>query len=68
MAIEITKTSYLNFADYLEVDGFTFFDTPDFPELTPQDGDRFINVTDEYINRLDLLAFGGLLRWRITLI
>lgn len=54
---KIDKTSWLNFAPYIDYSGYQFWDTPDFPHLLPQDGDKFVDVDDKYVGRLDLLAF-----------
>lgn len=54
---EINTGSYLNFADLLAAEGFEFWETPDFPEIIPQDNDTYIEVDSNYFGRLDLLAF-----------
>ena len=53
----LLATSFMNFMDFYEFDGETFFDTPDFPELPQTDADIIIDVTDKYMGRLDLVAW-----------
>ena len=57
MRITVDKNSWLTLAPLLDYDGFTFWDTPNFPDIEPQDKDVFVDVTDLYVGRLDLLAF-----------
>lgn len=57
MAFKISKTSWLAITPLLTADGFVFWDTPNFPQLVPQSGDRFLTVDSTYIGRLDLVAF-----------
>lgn len=57
MAIKISKTSWLAIAPLLSSNGFTFWDTPNFPDIVPQAGDRFLDVDSKYLGRLDLVAF-----------
>lgn len=54
---KILVTSYMNFMDFFEYEGESFFDTPDFPVLPQSDKDKIINVTDKYLGRLDLVAW-----------
>ena len=56
-SVEIRKNSWLNFADSLEFEGTTFWETPEFPKIVPQDGDIFLDVTDQNLGKLDLIAF-----------
>lgn len=53
---EIDKSSWLNFAPYIQYEEFQFWDTPDFPQILPQENDRFLDVDDGYVGRLDLVA------------
>lgn len=57
MPVNIKRNSYLQMAQLLSSDGFEFWDLPSIPEIIPQDGDVFVDVTSEYAGRLDLLAF-----------
>lgn len=57
MGTEISRNSWLNFSQLLEYSGTTFWDTPDFPEIVPQDDDIYLTVDDQYVGRLDLIAF-----------
>lgn len=53
---KIPVTSYMNFCNFFEYEGESFFDTPDFPELPQSDKDLIIGVSDRYMGRLDLIA------------
>lgn len=68
--IEIRKNSWLNFADLLDFEGtqgtsgiveetqtISFWDTPDFPRIVPQDDDFFVTIDDKMLGRLDLIAY-----------
>lgn len=69
--VTIRKNSWLNFADLLEIRAqqgtsgvanepfqtFSFWSTPDFPDVVPQTNDQFITIDDQYLGRLDLIAF-----------
>lgn len=57
MAFKINKTSWLAITQLLESHGYVFWDTPNFPILVPQAGDRFLTVDSQYIGRIDLVAF-----------
>ena len=57
MAIKITKNSWLAITPLISSNGFTFWDTPNFPELVPQQGDLFVEVDSQYLGRLDLIAY-----------
>jgi hypothetical protein len=63
MAVKINKNTWLNLADYLLADDdavsgdVSFWDTPDFQELIPQDQDVFVEVDQRYVGRLDLVAW-----------
>jgi len=54
--VEIRKNSWLNFADLLEFEGCTFWDTPSFPKIPPQSADTFIDIDDQNAGNLDLIA------------
>lgn len=54
---KIQNTSYLNFCDFLEYEGESFFDTPEFPDIEETDDDKYITITNQYMGRLDLIAF-----------
>jgi hypothetical protein len=70
-SVKIRKNSWLNFSDLLGFNGvegtsgavdetiqdYTFWETPEFPDVVPQDGDLFIDITDQNLGRLDLVAF-----------
>lgn len=55
--IRISPKSWLSFAPLLKSGDFVFWDTPDFPTLTPSAKDRFIDVDSNYLGRLDLIAY-----------
>lgn len=55
--ISIGKGSWLNLSSFLDKDGVAFWDTPNFPTFQPKNTDRYVNVTADYVNRLDLMAF-----------
>ena len=54
---KIEKNAWLNFAPLISYESYEFWDTPDFPEILPQDNDTFITVEDVYVGRLDLIAY-----------
>jgi len=56
-SVQVRKNSWLNFADLLESDGIAFWDTADFPQITPQSGDTFVTVTDLNVGNLDVIAY-----------
>jgi len=53
----LKKSSYLNYCDFIESQGFFFFDTPYFilPEVS--DGDVFLTIDSSYVGRLDLISY-----------
>lgn len=55
--IKIPRQSWLTIAPLLDSSGIVFWDTPDFPEIVPQDGDTYVDVDSGYAGRLDLVAF-----------
>lgn len=68
--VEINKNSWLNFADLLEFEGeqgtsgvveetetISFWETPNFPDVVPQDNDTYITIDDSTAGNLDLIAF-----------
>jgi len=55
--ISVRKNSWLNFSSLLESKGISFWDQPDFPEITPQSNDIFVTVDDRTAGNLDLIAF-----------
>ena len=57
MAVEIDRRSWLNFAELLQYQGTIFWDTPELPEIVPQDNDTYLEVDDQYEGRPDLIAF-----------
>lgn len=57
MAVAVKRTSWLAFSDFLQFNEFEFFDLPSFPEIVPQSNDKFIDIDDKYMGRLDLLAY-----------
>lgn len=57
MQVEISKNSWLNFSDLLQVSEEIFWDNPGLPTLVPQDNDTFVDVDEQYVGRLDLVAY-----------
>lgn len=53
---KIEKNAWLNFSPLTEYEGYEFWDVADFPEVLPQDSDRFVDVDSGYVGRLDLIA------------
>lgn len=53
----ILPTSYLVQADFINVGGIDFFDTPEFRPLLADETDTFFEISAEYQNRPDLIAF-----------
>ena len=56
MADGVVRNSRLRFADFVEVDGISFFDTVDLPDVPEQTDD--IQYTVRSNERVDLLANG----------
>lgn len=57
MTLKIGRNSWLSIAPLLDYKGTIFWDTPNFPEIVPQDNDTFIDIDSDYVGRLDLIAF-----------
>lgn len=55
--VNIRRNSWLNFAELLEFNSNVFWDHADFPEIEPQENDVFVTIDDNYVGRLDLIAF-----------
>jgi len=53
----VNKTSYLKFSTLFNIDNVIFFDTPDFPEIVPQDDDIVHKIESGEENRIDLLSY-----------
>ena len=54
MAVTIKKTSRLNFADLVSLDGFEFWDRPRLPDLPQSRDDEIYTVKQE--DRIDLVS------------
>lgn len=53
----ILPSSYLVQADFLSSGGLEFFDTPEFRPFLADQTDVFFEITAEFQNRPDLIAF-----------
>lgn len=57
MEVPIDSSSWLNMVDLLSSGEFVFWESTDYPEFPLDVSDTYIQVTLQYANRIDLLAF-----------
>lgn len=55
MALTVKKNSRLRFGRSIEIDGISFWDLVELPEILPQPDDTFYRVRG--VDRIDLLAY-----------
>lgn len=56
MPVSVRKNSRLRFTESVQIDGVTFWDLLELPDILPQPDDTFYRV--QGTDRIDLLAFG----------